>query len=122
MIVLTILGVVAGLAVPNYFRTLEVSRSNEARANLNIIHMGQKIYLLNNNRYWPSGGGTDTSVANMNTNLNIDIASDFYTLSVTSGAGTGAAATYSATASRGNAGNKTFVITQAGTITESGSY
>ncbi|HTL69856.1 MAG TPA: prepilin-type N-terminal cleavage/methylation domain-containing protein [Candidatus Eisenbacteria bacterium] len=122
MVVLTILGVVAGLAVPNYFRTLEVSRSNEARANLNVIHMGQKIYKLNNNRYWPGGGGTDTTLSNINSNLNIDITTTFYTLSVTSGAGTGAAATYSATASRGNTGAKTFTITQAGTITESGSY
>ena len=122
MIVLTILGVVAGLAIPNYFRTLEVSRSNEARANLNVIHMGQKIFLLNNNRYWPAGGGTDGTLSNINSNLNIDVNQTYYTLSVTSGAGTGAGATYTATASRGNTGNKVFTITQTGTITESGSY
>ena len=122
LITIVILGVLAGLAVPNYFRTVEQARSNEARANLNVVYTGEKIYLLNNNMFWPAGGGTDNVIADINTNLNIDLSTQYYTLSITSSAGTGAAATFTATASRGNAGAKQFSIDQTGAMTESGSY
>ncbi len=123
LMTIIILGVIVGLAVPNYFHTVEQARSNEARVNLQIILMGQKIYLLNNNTFWPAGL-TNTTLSDINTNLNTDIATpQYYSLSVTADANTGTAATFSATASRGNAGDKKFKITQAGgTPAETGSY
>lgn len=117
MIVVVILGILAGIGLPNYYRSSELAKSNEARVNLNSIYMGEKIYFLNNGVYWPAAGVTDTNITNIQTNLNIDVQSVYYTLSVTGGG-----ATFTATASRGNAGNKQFTIDQTGTITENGSY
>ncbi len=77
MIALVVLAVLAGLAVPNYARTVEQSRIQEAVTTINIIHMGQKIYRLNNNTFW--NGGSNASVANIDTNLNVDISPTFYT-------------------------------------------
>ncbi len=76
MIVITILSVMAGLAVPGYFRTIEQSRINEAVTTLNIIHMGEKIYRLNNGMFWD--GGANASVANIDNSLNIDISPTYY--------------------------------------------
>jgi prepilin-type N-terminal cleavage/methylation domain-containing protein len=118
LVVLVIVGVMAGLAVPTYFRTIEQARTNEAKVNLNIIHTAQKIYKLNNNAYWPPSG-TSTSVNDINTNLNIDISSDKYNLTV----GPSTASNYTATARRNKTGStKTFTINETGVISESGSF
>ncbi len=120
LIAIVVLGVLAGLALPNYFRTVEQARSNEAVANLNIIRMGERIYRLNNGRYWPNPDGTDNTLATINSTLNIELNTTYYnTLSVTS---TSTGAAFTATASRGNTGAKQFTIDQNGAITESGTY
>lgn len=120
---IVILTILAGLAVPNYFRTMEQARSNEARVNLQIILMGEKVYLLNNNTFWPPGGPANATLSDINANLNIDIATpQYYTLAVSATTLTGTAATFLATATRGNTGDKAFAITQTGVITEVGSY
>ncbi len=120
LMVITILAILAGLAAPNYFLTVEKSRSNEAIGNLNIIRMGERIYKLNNSRYWPNPDATDNTLSDINTNLNVSLDTPkYYALSITS---TGTGTAFTATASRGNAGAKTFTIDQTGTITESGTY
>lgn len=120
LIAVVVLAVLAGLALPNYFQTVEKARSNEAVGNLNIIRMGERIYRLNNGRYWPNPDATNNTLASINSALNIELNTAYYNaLSVTStGTGTG----FTATASRGNAGAKTFTIDQNGAITESGTY
>ncbi len=120
LIAVVVVGVLAGLALPNYFRTVEQARSNEAISNLNTVFMGQRIYRLNAGRFWPNPDGTDATLATINTTLNLELTTQFYnTISVTS---TGAGTAFTATASRGNTGAKQFTIDQNGTITESGSY
>ena len=52
MITTVILAVVAALAIPAYTATVEQSRINEALTTINIIHMGEKIYKLNNSTFW----------------------------------------------------------------------
>ena len=85
MIAITIMAVLAGLAIPGYFRTVEQSRANEAITNLNIIHMGEKIYRINNAAFW-NGGGSATS-GTINPALNVDISTRYYTSYVFSGVG-----------------------------------
>ena len=125
MIALVIIAILAALALPAYFRTVEQSRSNEAITNLNIVHMGEKIYRLNNNAFIIGG-----SVAALNTALNTDMSSTFYTGSVVAGA-TGIANSYVATFTRNNVsgggGTKTFTYTftngdVAPVLTEGGAY
>ena len=76
MITLAILSVMAGLAMPSYARTIEQSRINEAITTINIIHMGQKIYKINNGTFW--SGGTNATVANIDNNLSVDISPTYY--------------------------------------------
>lgn len=77
IIAVAILAVMAGMAVPGYFRTVEQSRANEAITNLSIIHMGQKIFRINNGTYW--NGGANATVGAINTGLSVDISAMFYT-------------------------------------------
>jgi prepilin-type N-terminal cleavage/methylation domain-containing protein len=124
MVVIVILGVMAALAVPSYRSTVEVARGNEAKTNLNIIHMGEKLYYLNNGSYWGPGA---TTVAAVNSGLNVDMSAVYYTtVSVT-----GAAGNYTARFTRNNvaggSGTKYFEATfatgaSAPTVTEGGSY
>lgn len=76
MIVLVILSVLAGLAVPSYFRTIEQARINEAATTLSIIHMGEKIYRINNSSFLNVSPPTP---GNINTLLNVDISPQYYT-------------------------------------------
>ena len=82
VITVIIMGIIAGLAIPSYFSTMEQARTNEAKNNLNIIHMGQKLYFLANGGYWDPGGAT--TIGNTNTALNVDMTSTYYdTISIT---------------------------------------
>ena len=130
MITLAILVILAGLAVPGYFRSVEISRANEARANLNIIHMGEKIYYVNNsNVFWGSGG--NVAVGPVNTALNTDMSAVYYT--TFNIALSNLNQTYTATLTRntaeGGAGTKWFRYTYtydtlgtAPTLSEGGAY
>ena len=119
LITVVVLAVLAGLAMPNYFRTVEQSRTNEAVANLNIIRMGERIYKLNNGRYWPNPDATNGTLSDINTNLNIDLDTKFYTTITVTTSGSGTA--FSAVATRntvsGGDGVSTKTIDQTGTIT-----
>lgn len=127
LIAIVLLGILAGLAVPTYFTTIEQSRSNEAKSNLYTIWMAEKIYKLNNNVYYPFDTSTST-LTSINSALNIEVATQYYTLTVGANKLSGAGAACSATAARGNTGAKTFTISFTGadttppSITESGNY
>jgi type II secretory pathway pseudopilin PulG len=100
-----IMAVLAGLAVPAYFRTMEQSRSNEALSNLAVIHMGQKIYRINNGTFWNGGNGLAVGV--INTALNIDISAVYYTtIDITAVAGTSYTAKLTRNNVSGGAGTK----------------
>ena len=95
---IVILSIVAGLAVPTFTNAIEQSRRGEACTTLNVIHMGQKIYQLNNGTFW--NPGNNPAVATVNTNLNVDISMQYYTITRIQGNAT----TYAATVQRvGNA-------------------
>lgn len=90
MMTLAILAILTGLAIPNFRTTIEQGRLNEARANLNLIHMAQKIYRLNNGVFCCAT--SMTSMTTVNTNLSLELSSTYYTsVSVTRDSGTGAA-------------------------------
>lgn len=77
LVVLAILAVMAGAAVPIYTGQIERSYQNEPYTYLNILYTAQKIYALNNGgAFWD--GGSNPPVATINTNLNTDLASPVY--------------------------------------------
>ena len=51
VIVVVIIGVLAGLAIPRFIRTAEKAKGDEAVVNLRIIFYGEKMYRLDNNMY-----------------------------------------------------------------------
>ncbi len=107
MTVLVIISVIAGLAVPGYFKTVEQSRSNEAITNLNIIHMGEKIYRLNNPAigFWGPG---NTDIATMNGALGTDMTANFYTTASITKTATSYTAKLTRNNASGGAGTKWF--------------
>lgn len=117
---IVIIAVLAGLAVPNFRSTIEQARSSEATTNLNVIRMGQRIFRLNNGRFWPVPDGRSNDIAAINAALNIELDTEFYNdITVTStGGGTG----FIATARRGNPGDRRYTINQDGVINEAGQF
>lgn len=125
LVVLVILGVIAGLAIPSFARQMEVSRAEEARVNLGVIHMGQRVFRANSaaDRYWTGGNNIDITAATnaVNTALGTDIIGSFYprVTITTSNADT----QYTATMARaaGATVNWSFTIDENGLITCAGS-
>lgn len=81
VIVLIILGVMAGVTIPGYQEAVEKSRSNEAITNLQVIYMAQKAYALDHSHdfFIPDPPNDLTAI---NTNLKIDLQSKFYTIAI----------------------------------------
>jgi Tfp pilus assembly protein PilE len=102
VVVIIIVGIMAGMAVPAYRNTVEQGRGNEAKVNLNIIHMGEKVYFLNNGSFWGPGG---TNITAANTALSTDMSANYYQTINVSGGGT---ASYSARLTRSGGGTKWF--------------
>jgi type II secretory pathway pseudopilin PulG len=91
IVVTFIMVMLAGLAVPNYFRTVEEARANEARANLSSIHFAQRVFRENNpnRRYYPDPFGTVTTQSNLadiESNLRVGLNTQFYDISITTSA------------------------------------
>lgn len=124
LVAIVILGVMAGLAIPNFGRTMRQAESNEARANLNVIFMAQRIFFLNNNACWPLGGGAVTMATSadnvnltaINTGLSTEMTTARYRLIVTSTAGVGMGANFTADALLDNAGGKIFHVSRQPTV------
>lgn len=125
-IVAVIMAILASLAIPNYFKTVEEARSNEAKANLSTIYFAQKIYRENSpgKKYYPETNGTkSTTVAaeftDMKDKLRVDFPTNFYSIVIgTSDNGV----TYTAVATR-IGGTKSWTLDYAtGAITGAGGY
>lgn len=111
MVVIIILGVLAGLATPAYQKTIRKARTSEAVTNLKTLHMGQKIYRVDNGSFY----GPQSTLATINTSLSIDLESQFYTLNIP----TATASTYCATATETGVVGPAFVyyVNQTGVTT-----
>lgn len=122
LIVIVILGITAGLAVPVFNAQVESSRANEATSNLSIIYTAEKIYRLNNNTYYDGGTLATDAGTGLNTDINnlfgTDIpASQFYDLTVNQGDENG----FTATATRNNDTQlPVYAIDQTGVMTRDG--
>ena len=117
MITVIAIGVIAALAIPSYRRTVERARSNEAVTNLNIISMGEKIYKIDNSTYWADGVTcSGVACATINSKLNVDVTSQFYSLQVTGGG-----VAYTARADR-IGGTKWYTVDQTGAQVSGGSF
>ena len=104
IVVVIVLGIMAGFAIPNYTKSIDRSYRKDGTVNLTAIYAAEQIYYNNNNgSYWPASGSGDVSA--INSNLGLGILSNNLTYSC-SGNGT----TFSCTAVRGS---MTLTVTQA---------
>ncbi len=71
MVVVTIAGVVAAFAIPNYQRSVNTAAGKDAVNNLRLIAAAQQLYLARNGSYYPSAG--TVNVFAINTNLHLSI-------------------------------------------------
>lgn len=72
IIVIVIIGILTSLAVPNYIKKAEQARDQEAKTVLKLIAAAEKIYYLKHNDYYMTDPN-NPSVAELNSNLNIDL-------------------------------------------------
>lgn len=71
MVVVTIAGVVAAFAIPNYQKSVNIAAAKDAVNNLRLIAAAQQLYLARNGSYYPSAG--TVNVFAINTNLHLSI-------------------------------------------------
>lgn len=79
MIVIIIMGVMAGLAIPQYTRSVTISKERRALNNLYLIHNANITYQRHNGNYWPPSGSEDLAAINTNLAINILADGDTYT-------------------------------------------
>jgi type IV pilus assembly protein PilE len=120
LIVIIIVGVLAGLAVPAYQTTVERSRRTEAIQMLSGARGAQMRFFMQNNNYASLHSALDFDVTNTAADPPGNVRHWTYTNPVVGGAG-GTSATFTITARRntvagGNTAD-TVVINQAGAIT-----
>ncbi|MBI2094580.1 MAG: prepilin-type N-terminal cleavage/methylation domain-containing protein [Candidatus Omnitrophica bacterium] len=98
LVVLVVLSALAALAIPGYFRTVELARANEAKVNLETIDAAERFYYINHgNQFWPPAGASPaTTAAAINAGLGTEISAAHYSIQVSSTT----APAYSATATR----------------------
>ena len=121
LIAIVIAGVIASLAIPNYFHMVEQARENEAKVNLQVIRTGEKVFALNHNGDF-FGPGANPPVGDINKTLNIDISTEFFDIVSMTAFNGAVPKTFKAIAQRnkknGGDGSHQFVINQDGVITE----
>jgi len=115
IVVVIIVGVMAGIAIPNFTRTIERARVQDATIQLTAIHAAQAIRFARLKTYWPTDAGVyDRAAINSNLNLNIiDNNLEYHCQ------GNGSGTAYSCWAARGTI--YTVTVTQAALSSETGS-
>ena len=111
MVVLCAIGVIAGLAMPQYAQSVERTHRKDAEDQLMLLHSAQDMYASrNNNAYWgPAIGATpDLKLANINQNLGLNMLANGMDYNCTGGG-----ANYSCTAVRNGGAAFTITITEA---------
>lgn len=105
MLVVVVLGVIVGFAIPNYTRTMERTYASDAIMQLSAMHSANQIIWARTGQYWPT---TPTNaISAINTALNLNIIPSTIVNYNCAGDGT----TFSCTATR-NTGTFTVTVTQ----------
>ena len=79
LVVLIIVGIMAGIAIPNYVKTSERAKDREAQTSLSLIQAAERMYRLRNTAYYSS-----TSITAINDNLHLSLASQSWNYTIPS--------------------------------------
>lgn len=83
LIVVVLIGILAGLGMPQYFKTKEHALGNEAIANLKLISAAEKIHRMETGLYYPSPAATESDAANINSNLKLMVTESNWDYAIT---------------------------------------
>lgn len=92
IVVVIIVAILAGLAIPNFTKTKERAFDKEAQTSLRLVQAAEKIYNLKNSFYYPISGSV-TNLGEVNSNLLLDLSSSSWNFSIGSVTGTDFVAT-----------------------------
>lgn len=92
IVVVIIVAILAGLAIPNFTKTKERAFDKEAQTSLRLVQAAEKIYSLKNVFYYPLSGSA-TDLGEVNSNLLLDLSSSSWNFSIGSASGTDFVAT-----------------------------
>ena len=123
LIVVVIIGILAGIAVPNFTKMVEKAKAEQEATYLRVIRTGEKIYWANNSTYIACA-----NAAGIKTNLGAEVTTENYTFAVAAGTGTlpGGGAeditnSFHATATR-KSDNTTIILDQDGAWSGTSAY
>ncbi len=105
--VLVVIGVLAGLALPQFSVTRERALDKDAKSNVSLIQAAEKIYRMERSTYYPDPVGSTGNISNINEYLKLslsDAASPTWVYNINS-------ATQRITATRNIAGGRVWTIT-----------
>jgi type IV pilus assembly protein PilA len=102
VIVVIIIGILAGLSLPIFSAAKEKSLDKEAKTALTLIYSANKVYHSQNDNFYPPGGSGGYAAINQNLNLDLSTTNWSYSISGASGA-------YTATATRSG---RTWIVNQ----------
>ena len=71
MVVVIILGVIAGFAIPNFSKSIERTHMTDAINQLQAIHSADQIYFARTRAYWPATAVNDVTAINTALSTNI---------------------------------------------------
>lgn len=71
MITVIIVGIIAGVAIPNFTKSFEKQREKEAIAALEVLANAENRYYLKENTYYPSGYINDLATINRDLSVRI---------------------------------------------------
>lgn len=69
LVVVVILGIIAGIGIPQYTGYVDSTNVVNVQNNLRAIYLQQQDYFLNNNGFYSTGATCNDSAAAINTNL-----------------------------------------------------
>ena len=97
LVTVIIIGILVGLAIPNFTKSRERALDKEAQTVLILIQSAEKMYYMKDGTsYYPSAANTSVSVNSINVSLRLNL----FSASWDYGINTGADTAYTATALR----------------------
>lgn len=82
LMVIGVIIILAGIAMPNFYKAKEKALTKEAIINLKLIAAAERIYRMENNTFYPANG-TESILTNINTNLKLMLSGTNWTHSIT---------------------------------------
>ncbi len=76
MIVVSVIGIIAAFAIPNYDKAVERNYRKIAEGNLTLIYSANQVYKARYGKYWPGFPNPWQDLTAINTNLNLNIVAD----------------------------------------------